>query len=193
MKLAEQPGSLAESFFDFRNTLHDRGIIFVYSGYVTEPVLKGIGETLKQKLVLEEADTTTMRNVFAIFVEQMQNIIRYSAEKEPLGDGDDPDLALRYGVLAIGVEEGRFFVTCGNKVHSEDVGSLSTRLGELQTLGKDDLKSLYKKKLRGPTEPTSKGAGLGFIEIARRSSQIIDFDFMGIDDAYSFFCLKAYI
>lgn len=193
MKLAEQSGSLAESFFGFRNTLHDQGIIFVYSGYVTEPVLKGIGETLKQKLVLEDADTTTMRNVFAIFVEQMQNIIRYSAEKEPLRDGDDPDLALRYGVLAIGIEDGKFFVTCGNKVHSEDVGSLTTRLAQLQTLGKEDLRSLYKQKLRGPTEPTSKGAGLGFIEIARRSSKIIDFDFTGIDDVHSFFCLKAYV
>jgi len=83
MEMTDSSDSLAKSFYDFRNSLRSRGIIFSYSGYVTEPVLKGIGEALKQKLVLDEADTKTMRNVFAIFVEQMQNIIRYSAEKEP--------------------------------------------------------------------------------------------------------------
>lgn len=183
--------TLAGSMFDFRNQLHARGVIFCYSGYVTEPVLSGIGEALKKKLQLEEADTKTMRNVFAIFVEQMQNIVRYSAERE--GPEDEDKTEIRYGVLAIGMEDGKFFVTCGNKIHNNDVQRLTTRLGELQGMDKNSLKTLYKEKLRGPTEATSKGAGLGFIEIARRSTEIIDFDFMDLDDKFSFFCLKAYV
>ena len=63
--------------------LHRQGVIFAYSGYVTEPVLSGVGEALKQKLTIDDADTKTLRSVFAVFVEQMQNIIRYSAEKVP--------------------------------------------------------------------------------------------------------------
>lgn len=184
--------TLAGSMFDFRNQLHDRGIIFCYSGYVTEPVLSGIGEALKKKLQLEDADTKTMRNVFAIFVEQMQNIVRYSAEREGPEEEDDKT-EIRYGVLAIGMEGNKFFVTCGNKIHNNDVTRLNTRLGELRGMDKSSLKTLYKEKLRGPTEATSKGAGLGFIEIARRSTEIIDYDFMDLDDKFSFFCLKAYV
>jgi hypothetical protein len=66
---------------DTRAMLHRHGVIFAYSGYVTEPVLSGVGEALKQKLTIDDADTKTLRSVFAVFVEQMQNIIRYSAEK----------------------------------------------------------------------------------------------------------------
>ena len=183
---------LASSFYNFREILQEQGIIFCYSGYVTEPILTGIGEALKKKLSFEDADTATVRNVFAIFVEQMQNIIRYSAEKEP-PEEVDPQSELRYGVLAIGSQEGKFFVTCGNRIINEDVTRLSERLAVLQQLDKKGLKDLYKEKLRGPTEETSKGAGLGFIEIARRSSEIIDFDFMELDDRHSFFCLKAYV
>jgi hypothetical protein len=40
-----------------------------------------------------------MRSVFAVFVEQMQNIIRYSAERLPPG-GEDAG-TLRYGLLTI--------------------------------------------------------------------------------------------
>ena len=72
---------LASQLMDLRGMLHSQGIIFAYSGYVTEPVLSGVGEALKQKLTIDDADTKTLRSVFAVFVEQMKNIIRYSAEK----------------------------------------------------------------------------------------------------------------
>jgi hypothetical protein len=67
--------------FDLRATLQRQGIIFAFSGYMTETVLSGVGEAIKQKLTIDDADTKTLRSVFAVFVEQMQNIIRYSAEK----------------------------------------------------------------------------------------------------------------
>ena len=70
---------LANSAGPARNTAQV-GVIFAYSGYVTERVLSGVGEALKQKLTIDD-DTKTLRSVFAVFVEQMQNIIRYSAEK----------------------------------------------------------------------------------------------------------------
>ena len=72
---------LASQLMDLRGMLHSQGVIFAYSGYVTEPVLSGVAEALKQKLTIDDADTKTLRSVFAVFVEQMQNIIRYSAEK----------------------------------------------------------------------------------------------------------------
>ena len=75
--------------FDLRATLQRQGIIFAFSGYMTEAVLSGVGEAIKQKLTIDDADTKTLRSVFAVFVEQMQNIIRYSAElaaQSPAGD-----------------------------------------------------------------------------------------------------------
>lgn len=182
---------LAQEMYEFRNVLRQQGIVFCYSGYITESVLTGIGEALKQKLELEAADKTTMRNIFAIFVEQMQNVIRYSAEREPQDD-DNAGGELRYGVINIGMDDHRFFVSCGNKILSKDVDRLSTRLGEIRDMNDQELKVLYKEKLRAPTEATSKGAGVGFIEIARRSSDTIIFDFMDIDDEHAFFALKAY-
>jgi uncharacterized protein DUF6272 len=71
---------LAGQLMDTRALLHKQGVIFAYSGYVTELVLSGVSEALKQKLTIDDADTKTLRSVFAVFVEQMQNIIRYSAE-----------------------------------------------------------------------------------------------------------------
>jgi len=182
---------------DMRATLHSQGIIFAYSGYVTEPVLSGVGEALKQKLTIDDADTKTLRSVFAVFVEQMQNIIRYSAEKSEsaLPPASDPRALreIRYGILTIGREGDDYVVCAGNLVEREDVPRLHARLSRIREMSKDELRALYKEQLRAEPEAGSKGAGLGFMEIARRASKPIEFDFTEIDANYAFFALKATI
>ena len=68
---------LAGQLMDMRAMLHKHGVIFAYSGYVTEPVLSGVGEALKQKLTIDDADTKTLRSVFRRFR-------RADAEHHPL-------------------------------------------------------------------------------------------------------------
>jgi Family of unknown function (DUF6272) len=188
---------LAAQLMDLRSALHTRGVIFAYSGYVTEPVLSGVGEALKQKLTIDDADTKTLRSVFAIFVEQMQNIIRYSAESEQPGarsaSEDARLMEIRYGILTIGREGDDYVVCAGNLVRQGDVARLKERLGRIKEMSKEELKALYKEKLRADPEEGSKGAGLGLMEIARRATQPIEFDFAETDGDHSFFALKAII
>ena len=52
---------------------------------------------------------------------------------------------------------------------------------------------MYKETLRSGPEEGSKGASIGFIEIARRASKPIEFDFIETDDRFAFFALEAEI
>lgn len=180
---------LAEDMYKFRDYLKETGIIFCYSGYMTEDILVGIGNAIKQKLTMDDEDTSTAKSVFSIFVEQVQNVIRYSAEKET---GEDMT-ELRYGVLTVGRKDGKVFVTCGNIIKNPDRDRLEGHLLSIQKMDKKELKKLWKDTLRGDTPDGSKGAGVGFIDIARRSRQGFEFDFSDVDDTNSFFTLKAYI
>jgi hypothetical protein len=188
---------LAGQLMDMRTMLHTQGVIFAYSGYVTEPVLSGVGEALKQKLTIDDADTKTLRSVFAVFVEQMQNIIRYSAEKAPSASPPSSAPAalreIRYGILTIGKEGSDYVVCAGNLIERSDVERLRTRLSRIRDMSRDELKALYKEQLRAEPEQGSKGAGLGFMEIARRASRPIEFDFIDVDLDRAFFALKATI
>ena len=183
---------LAKEMYDFRDYLQERGIIFCYSGYMTEEVLTGIGNAIKKKLELEDTDRRTAKGLFSVFVEQVQNVIRYSAEGEPK-DQPDASIELRYGVLTVGKVDGRYFVSCGNLVRQGDVHRLHTSLHHIKNLDKDGLKALYKETLKGETPEGSKGAGVGFIDIARRAENGFDYDFAPVDDDFSYFCLKAYM
>jgi hypothetical protein len=182
---------------DMRAMLHSQGVIFAYSGYVTEPVLSGVGEALKQKLTIDDADTKTLRSVFAVFVEQMQNIIRYSAEKAQASLPPAADAQalkeIRYGILTIGKEGDDYVVCAGNLVERGDVERMRAKLTRIRGMNKDELKAHYKEQLRAEPEMGSKGAGLGFMEIARRASRPIEFDFTDVDANHAFFALKATI
>lgn len=182
----------ANQVYNLRGQLRSSGIVFAYSGYVTESILAGVGDALKHKLVSDEINRTTMRSVFAVFVEQMQNIIRYSAEKlDPVTGAEDEEL--RYGILTIGNENGRHIVQAGNLLAREDMQRMKDRLTQLQAMSKDELKSAYKTQLKSDQDPDSKGAGIGLIEIARRATEPIEFDFLDVDDGKVFFALKAII
>ncbi|MBF0158835.1 MAG: hypothetical protein HQL58_04870 [Magnetococcales bacterium] len=183
--------SLAQKHFQIRELLYDQGVIFCYSGFMTEGILSGIGQAIKQKMTLESVDANTVRGVFSVFVEQMQNIIRYSAEREP--EAQPEESVLSYGTLTIGREGEQFFVTCGNKIRRDDRPRLTEQLTVIQQLDRDGLKNLYKQILRGEPPPSSKGAGVGFVDIARRSSRPIEFDFVELDQNYVFFSLRAVI
>lgn len=182
---------LAQDYYDFHQGLAGKGIILSFTGYVSEGILFALGDALRQKMALDEADANITKKVFSIFVEQVQNIIRYSAEKVEGNLGKRVELSS--GTITVGREGERFFVVCGNVIRREDATALRERLSALAAMSKDELKHHYKEKLKEPAEEQSRGGSIGLIEIARRASAPIQFDFQEIDDSAAFFCLKAYI
>ena len=183
---------LAKDMLPFRQNLNDQGIILCYNGYMTEDVLFGIGSTIKQKMAIGKADKKVARGLFSLFVEQMQNVIRYSVEKEASGTGPD-DVSLSYGMLVVGKEAERHFVACSNMVERNDVERLRSKLTQIQGLDETGLKALFRETLKGDAPEGSLGAGVGFIDIARRATHGFEFDFTDVDEQFSYFSLKAYI
>ena len=180
---------LAMEMLEFKKRLAKSGIIFCYSGYMTEEILYGIGNALKAKLDVEDFDRKVTKAAFSIFVEQVQNVIRYSAEKIPTTECD----SMRYGILSVGYSGESVFVSCGNAIDNESAENLRTVLGKIKGLDREGLKALWKETLKGDTPTGSKGAGVGFIDIARQARGGVEFDFLRLDDENTFFTVKAYI
>lgn len=180
---------LAQNYYQYKQYFDQDGVIFSFSGFISEGILFALGDALKNKLSLEDTDANTAKRVFSVFIEQVQNIIRYSIERvDSVNQGES--VALSSGIIIVGFQDGRFFVGCGNTVYSDDAAGLGERLETLRKLDKDELRVFYRERLR---EETSGSSSLGLIEIARRSSVPIEFDFLEIDANKVFFCIKSYI
>ena len=66
------------------------------------------------------------------------------------------------------MENGRYFVICGNAVDGDSAGRLKERLETLQSMDQQELKTHYREKLREEPDESSMGATIGLIEIARQ-------------------------
>lgn len=180
------------SLYDLYTELEAKKILFCYSGPITQTNIEGIGATLRKNLEVEDAGNTTILSVFSIFVEHVQNILSYSAEK--LGKGEEDENELRVGIVVIGHESGGdYYVYCGNKIYTQDIPKLKSNIENVRNLRKDELKALYRERRKMGIQPDSKGAGLGLIEMARRSSEPLSYSFEQIDDEFSFFSIKVIV
>ena len=168
-----------------------KNIMFYYCGPIAHASVEGVAQTLRKNLEYEEVGNLTSQSVFSVFIEQMQNILNYSAEK--LENGEMVEDELRVGAVVIGHIEKGYYILCGNKIYNQDIDSLKEKIEQVRNMNKDELKSLYKERRRMDAAPGSKGAGLGLIEMARKSSAPLDYSFEPIDATYSFFTIRVLV
>jgi hypothetical protein len=171
--------------------LKKEGIIFCFCGSVSQSIVEGIGETLWQRLEIEGTEMSTIGRVFPIFVEQMQNIVSHSSERitsEKTG-GEE----IRFGIMIVGKSsDGRFYITCGNYVDKAAAESIRQKLEGIREMDKDQLKDLYREQRKqAKSDGKSKGAGLGFIDMARRASAPLEYDIVPVNAETSFFSMTT--
>ncbi len=158
-------------FNDFCQRAIQNGILFYYSGEFSQNVVGTMSDALKQRLDSVGAPNTARRKVFSAFVEMAQNIIHYAAE-----NGED---GAKVGALAVGEFGGKFYVICGNPVKLDHVDRLRAKLDPLRRMSLEEIKTAYREQLRNDAHETeddiSKGAGLGFLTVARESSEPIEY------------------
>ncbi len=176
---------LSQSLYSYKNALDREGIIFTFCGPISHDIVEGVGVTLKSQLAESAIKQTTAMKVFAVFIEQVQNVINYSQERTDF----DSDMGM--GIIVIGEHKQKHFIVGGNKIKTSKVPILEKNLTELVAMDKDELKAFYKQKRKKNDGDDSKGAGIGFIEMARKASQPLEFSFEKIDDEYSFFSIEA--
>ncbi len=182
---------LATEYYAVKQDLDRKGVIVSFGGYLSEDVLVALGEALRKRMALDDTDANVIQRVFSVFVEQTQNVIRYSADR--FADTADQAIAFSSGMVTVGREDGRFFVVCGNAMDRRAVDHLRSHLTQLIGMDRETIRRYYRERLMESLDDDSSRANIGLIEIVRRASAPVEFDFLEIDDQRSFFCLKAFI
>lgn len=179
-----------EMYKAFRHFVAEQGVIFYYNGYLSQPIVAAIGEALRGKLEVEDSSSKLSRKVFSTFVEMMQNIIHYTDGAESPAGTVSP-----LGNVAVGQLGERYYIVSGNTVANSHIERLKGKLDAIRVMSSDEIKAEYRRKLRtDEQDDNSKGAGLGFLTVAREASEPIEYFFEpypGLGQALSFFYLKA--
>ena len=183
---------------EYTEVLDKLNIKVIYSGPMWEDGIKGLAEMVKTHLSHDQITGSVSKAIFSVFVEQVTNMLMYSTEKEKYPKPPDNELVdVPIGTLIMGNktdERDTFFVQTKNAVKDENIDFLKGKIDHLNTLDKKELRQFHKETVRGDnTNPESKGAGLGLIEVARRATAPIGYSFEPISEGTSFFTMYVEI
>lgn len=166
--------------------MQSNGIIMSYKGAASGDLLNSIIAIAQTKLTEVEHKSAIRKRLFSILVEILQNIQNHFdyIAAEDIKDDD----AIIF-VLAK-IDDGYNIMT-GNYIPNSDVNTLKRRIDDVNAMTSEELKNKYRETLDHGQISSKGGAGLGIIDIARKSSNKLDYTFTQINEKYSFFSLTV--
>jgi len=172
--------------------LDSQNIIFLFTGPLSQNLLKDIVKNLQIGKNILNTDRSTFRRLITVIIELTQNMMYY-AVKFPQNEKLDCNMAMGNGLLLLGRKNDTFFITCSNKIHHSQVSRIKNKLSYLQRLTPVEIKKYYIEQLNRSPQDINEIGGLGFIEMAKRTCKPIQFEFHPIDDDNQFLSITGHI
>lgn len=177
-----------EYVFDFYQRMKINQINLIYEGEVTHQITKAFTALTEENMTKDMEPNTIQMKVFHVIVESLQNISKHAENLK----GAKNDLR-GVGTFLIAKSETDYFIIAGNLIDKENVDELKNLIDKINTLDKDGLKILHKEQMKMGKLSEKGGAGLGFIDIARKSGNSLEYTFRELTEDVSFFILKTKI
>ena len=177
-----------EFVYDFYRSMKAHEITLVYEGEITHQITKAFTSLTESNMAKESEANSVQKKVFHVMVECLQNISKHADSF-----GSDDFLFAGRGIFMVSKGKNDYHVTTGNVIENDKIVELTEMLDHINSLDKDGLKQLYKNQMKEGRLSEKGGAGLGFIDIARKTGNKLDFHFLPIDESSSFFLLTSSI
>lgn len=164
-------------------------VLLSYGGPLKYDTIGFLINKLKDKVSELGLKLVIYKKILLVMIEALENILKYNEHFEqelPL----DKEFLPRFDIRKL---DNKFVLTSSNAILNTDIPDLTDKLILINSLDQDGLKKLYKSTITNGQFTHKGGAGLGFIEIAKISSEKIVFNFNPINDKYSYYILQVII
>ncbi|MBN8695642.1 MAG: SiaB family protein kinase [Bacteroidetes bacterium] len=182
-------GSVEESIFSAKvnsikaaYTGDEKKIIVSHIGELDQDKVNSISTLVENQMENLGVSKSAVKKIFNIVIETLQNICLH-------GEKDNNGYQMTYFI--IGKNNNEFTIFSGNIVTSNVAEKLNIRLNGIKSLNDADLKKQYMDVLSNGELSAKGGAGLGFLTIALKSGNNMDFEFEVLNKEYSLFSLQS--
>ena len=169
-----------------RDRMKSHNFMLSYRGNFSQDITKALLGVSERQLEQEGTDLAVKKKVFNVMVECLQNVAKHTAEVDEYTDN--------YSALfMLGRSATDYIIYSGNVIDNKNVDELKEKIMYVNSMDKDELKEFYKMIISSGDLSAKAGAGLGLLDIAKKSGNKLDYDFQPIDEKKSFFSLRTYV
>lgn len=165
-------------------------VIFSYKGDISSEVINYILDSVETKTEQDEDPSRVRKKVYNVLVESLQNLYHH-VDTVP-GDFEDQE-SERFGMIVVRKNTAGYHITTCNFITRDKVHKLEEKLDKINESTAEEIKELYKFILHHQKISPKGGGGLGLVDIARKTGNMLDYKFYDYSKDYAFFRLSITI
>lgn len=177
-EISEGVNSCFENQYKLLSEESDASVLIAHFGEFSQDLVNSISEGAESLLLESNTKKSLVKRIFSILIEGLQNIRLHGVK-----DASEA----QHGHVILGKDDKGFNVSFGNYVYNHNIDNLTTHLNKINSLDRPEVKQLYLDVLGNGFISEKGGAGLGFITIAMKSRNALDFGFEKVTDEISYF------
>ncbi len=174
--------------YDFYKGMKKHEITLAYEGEINHQIMKTFTSLAEGNMTKSSESEVLQKKVYHVMVECIQNISKHAVQPE-----NESEVEFNRGIFLISRNNQAYNVTTGNIIKNEKIPKLTELLIYINSLSKKQLDELYKKQLSEGHLSEKGGAGLGFIDIRRKTGRNLEYQFLPFSDSQSFFLFTSSI
>ncbi len=162
-------------------------VLYFYQGIIDESITNKVSEVAEGHFLKNETPLERRKKFMLIMVECVQNVYHHQLKS------NDGGAFFESGILITYNDDFNYRIVSGNYVKKDVVEILKNRIDLLNNMTVEQLRSYYLESLSKAELSEKGGAGLGILDMARKSRMPLEYQFLTIDNEYSFFNLAISI
>ena len=151
-----------------------------FSEKINEESIIKVATKIENYLLDNGASSSKIRSIYELTVEMFQNMLNYSYGNKNIDTNKmeaDGSFLISYDT-----QSDLYILRSCNLIQNNQEAILKQKFESIAELDDKGLRKLSREKMRDRSDNHSKGAGLGFIMMAKKSSQPIQYQFKKFDE-----------
>ena len=163
---------------------HPGYIKLKYEGEVSFELIDSILFTLSKRLELVEKNVNLRKKVYTILMECAQNLCFHTDSR------DNGAKTYKRASISLDNANGYYLICTRNYIKKNKIAGFEQLLRSINNKSAEELKNMYNQVLTNNYYSPKGGGGLGLIDIARKSRESLEYQFIEVDGDYALFTLK---
>lgn len=153
--------------------------ILRYHGEINGPIISELLDDLDFKCINLDVPDIKRKKIFNIAVEAFQNLYHYTRDLSI--DGIENEV-IRSVFLSFEMDEDYYYIKTQNLIITKDEKTLKEKIDKVNQMDSKELRTYYKEILNNQEFSDKGGAGLGFIDIKKRSGEYLSYDIEKVNE-----------
>lgn len=175
---------------EYYSKLNGGDVLMAFKGNISSELISNVLEVVESGMDDHNENSKIRKKVYNVLVESLQNLYHHI---EVLPEEMREEYDSKFGILVISREADRYKISTGNFVTGDKIDVLKNKIDKINSMGKEELKDMYKFILNHQRLSEKGGGGLGLVDIARKTGNKLEYTFEKYNDTYYFFNLDVFI